>query len=210
MSNHIHDIAYLTVSDLRRYGEINGLVYCQRIDVRAGGLTIRNLRMFQNVCGLALQNTAIVTTYWDVVGEERAVELEKELVTSQRYFKPLCDAGAATFGHDNTRESAQQVMNMLLEKNPMVLQIQEELSNPGVTLAQTAAGSQLSVDLDAIIKGHEEEIRKMRKEMQDALEARNNAWQKELISEIAKLKEDVKKVTDGREQLKQPPYVPLF
>jgi hypothetical protein len=67
---------------------------------KAGGLTIRNLRVFDKVRGLALKNAVVVTTRWDVVGNEKAVELEQGLVTGQRYFKPLCEAGANTFGHD--------------------------------------------------------------------------------------------------------------
>jgi hypothetical protein len=85
---------------------------------------IRNLRMFQNICGLALKNAAIVTTHWDVVGDERAVDVEQELMTGERYFAPLCRAGAVTFGHNNTRASAQRVVYRLLNNTPIVLQIQ--------------------------------------------------------------------------------------
>jgi hypothetical protein len=97
--------------------------------------------LFQKVCGLALKNTVIVTTHWDVIGNDRAVELEQELVMGERYFKPLCDAGANTFGHDNTRASAQRVMYKLLNNNPIVLQKQEELKMTGMTLEQTPDGA---------------------------------------------------------------------
>jgi hypothetical protein len=62
--------------------------------------------MLKKFCGSALKNVVIVTTRWDMVGNEKAIELEQELVTGERYFKPLCDAGASTFGHDNTLISA--------------------------------------------------------------------------------------------------------
>jgi hypothetical protein len=94
--------------------------------------------MFQKVCGLALKNVVLVTTRWDVVGDERAVELEQGLVTGLRYFKPLCDAGATTFGHNNTCASARRIMDKLLNNNPMALQIQEELRT-GMKLEQTAS-----------------------------------------------------------------------
>jgi hypothetical protein len=165
--------------------------------------------MFQKVCGLALKNAAIVTTRWDVVGNERAVELEQELVTGKQYFKPLCDAGTSTFGHDNTRASAQRVMYKLLNNNPIPLLIQDELKK-GLTLEKTAAGSQLSADLDAIIKMHEAEIQKVRKELQDAIEEKDRAWQKELNDELAKLREEITRSAQSKEKLKKRPYVALF
>ena len=166
--------------------------------------------MFENVCGLALKNAAVVTTHWDVVGSDRAVELERQLVTDKRYFKPFRRAGASFFGHDNTRTSARRVMNRLVNKNPMVLKIQYELAEPGVTLEQTAAGSQLSADLDALIKKHEVEMKKLRDEMDEALKAKDEASRKELDDALAKLREDMRRTTESREQLKRPPYVPLF
>jgi hypothetical protein len=166
--------------------------------------------MFEKICGPALKNAAIVTTRWDAVGDERAVELEQELVTGPRYFKPLCDAGAITYGHNNTRGTAQRVMNKLLNNNPIVLQMQEELTKPGATLEQTSAGSQLSEDLGAIIKKHEAEMKKVREEMEDAMKAKDEALQKEHRDELARLMEDKTRTTESKEKLKNPPYVPLF
>ena len=161
--------------------------------------------MFQNVCGPALENAVIVTTRWDVVGNKRAAELQQELIEGERYFKPLCDAKATTHGHDNTHASAQQVMNKLLDNTPIVLQIQEELAKPGATLEQTAAGAQLSADLDALTKKQEAEMKKVREEMKDAAKANDETWKKELDDELARLKEDMERSTASKRQLKQPP-----
>jgi hypothetical protein len=165
--------------------------------------------MLENVCGEALKNVIIVTTRWDMEGNERAVELEQELVTGQQYFKPLCDAGANTLGHNNTRESARRVVDKLLNNNPIVLQMQEELES-GMTLEQTAAGSQLSADLDALIKKHEAEIEKVREEIEDAVKAKDDALQKDLEDERVKLEEEMTRLTKSKEVLSRPPYVPLF
>jgi hypothetical protein len=158
--------------------------------------------MFEKVCGLALKNAAIVTTRWDVVGNERAVQLEQELVTEPRYLKPLCDAGANTFGHNNTRGSALRVMNKLLNNNPIVLRMQEELRTPGVTLQQTAAGSQLSEDLGALlVRKHEAEMRKVREEMEEDMKARVKVFKLQqelgnLRGELAKLEEDERRAAE--------------
>jgi flagellar biosynthesis chaperone FliJ len=165
--------------------------------------------MLEKVCGPALKNVVIVTTRWDVVGNKRAVELEQELVTGERYFKPLCDAGANKFGHDNTRESAQHVMDKLLDNKPILLQMQEELEG-GMTLEQTAAGSQLNAELDALIKKQEAEMKKVREEMEDAVKAKDEARHKELNDELATMEEEIRRSTKSKEQLSQPPYVTLF
>jgi hypothetical protein len=165
--------------------------------------------MFEKVCGLALKNAAIVTTRWDMVGDDRAIELEQELVTGERYFAPLCRAGAVTFGHNNTPASALRVMYKVLNNTPIVLQIQEELAKPGATLEQTAAGSQLSTDLDAMIKRHEKEMKKLREEIAGAIKAKDKDLQNELDDELAKRKEEVERSQASKEQLKKPPYVPL-
>jgi hypothetical protein len=165
--------------------------------------------MFERVCGLALKNAAIVTTRWDVVGDEKAVVLEQELVSGEKYFEPLCKAGADTFGHNNTRPSALRVMNKVLNNTPMVLQIQEELAKPGATLGQTSAGAQLNMHEDAMIKKHEKEINKLRQEMEDAIKAKDKNWKKELDDELERRQKLVERSQASKEQLKKPPYVPL-
>jgi hypothetical protein len=87
--------------------------------------------------------------------------------------------------------------------------MQEELE-AGKTLEETAAGSVLSAEMSALIKKHEEEMMKLREEMEEANKARDKAWQKELNDELAGLKKDVQRLIAGIGQLKQPPYVRFF
>jgi len=146
-----------------------------------------------------------VTTRWDEAGNDRAVELERELMMGERYFKPLRRAGARMFSHDNTSASARRVVNMLLNNDPAPLQMQIELARPGATIEQTAAGSQLNTDLDAIAKKHNAEMKKVREEMEEAAKAKDQAWQKELNDELAMLREDAKRNAESKEQLRQLP-----
>jgi len=122
-------------------------------------------------------------------------------VNGKRYFKPLCEAGSTMFRHNNTRETALSVMDLLLKNNPIVLQIQEELSKPGATLEQTTAGSQLSADLSATIKKLEEKIKNMQKDMEDVIKAKDQAWQKRLDDELAKFA----RLNEEKDKLMEPP-----
>jgi hypothetical protein len=162
--------------------------------------------MFEKLCGSALKNAVLVMTHLDKVGDERVVDLERQLVTGEEYFKPLCDAGATTFGHNDTPASAQRVMNKLLNNTPMVLQIQEELK-AGKTLEETAAGSLLGADLSALIKKHEAELKKLHEELQEAIKAGDKAWQRDVTDSIAESEGTVKRSTASKEHLKKPPYV---
>jgi uncharacterized protein YdbL (DUF1318 family) len=165
--------------------------------------------MFHNVCGLALKNAVIVTTHWDVVGDEKAVELEQELLGQEKYFLPLCKLGAVPFGHNNTRASAVRIMNKVLNNTPIVLQIQEELTKPGITIGETAAGALLNMHEDAMKKRYEKEIEKLREEKKEALKAKDKAWQKELDDELDKQQKLVDRSKESKEHLKKSPYVPL-
>jgi predicted phage gp36 major capsid-like protein len=93
------------------------------------------------------------------------------------------------------------VIYKLLGNNPVVLQMQEELET-GMTLEQTAAGSQLSADLDASIMEHEAEMNKVLEEMEDAMNAKDEAWQRERSDELAKLKEDMTRSFASKERLR--------
>jgi hypothetical protein len=131
-------------------------------------------------------------------------------VTDEEYFKPLCDAGATSIGHNNTRASAQQIMGQLLNNIPIVLQMQEELET-GKSLEETAAGAEISAELSAAIEKYEAEIKKVRKEMEDAMKAKDKAWQNKLNVKLGKLQGAVERSsTAGKERLKLPPYVQFF
>jgi hypothetical protein len=106
--------------------KVTSLIYCHRIDADAVGLTIRNLRMFEKVCNLELKNTFIVTTFWDVVGNDKGAELEQQLVTNEQYFKSHCDAGATTFNHNNTPAIARRFTYQHLERIPINSQMQTQ------------------------------------------------------------------------------------
>jgi hypothetical protein len=72
-----------------------GILYFHRIsDNRMARSPLKNLRMFQELCGKkALQNVVLVTTMWDEVNEAVGVQMEKEL--KDKYWKVI-DRGSAT------------------------------------------------------------------------------------------------------------------
>ena len=132
-----------------------------------GGTAARNFRMFRELCGGDfMQNVAIVTTMWEEVDERRGSERERELASEEDFFKPALDKGAMMCRHNNTRGSAQQLVQLLTRKHPMPLQIQLEIVNLQKSLCDTSAGIQLNEELRAQAQRHRHELEELRREME--------------------------------------------
>ncbi|KXN84710.1 hypothetical protein AN958_12137 [Leucoagaricus sp. SymC.cos] len=74
---------------------LDGLLYLHRIsDNRMAGTPLRNLEVFEKICGpQACTRVAMVTTMWDDVESEEMGDMrERELVTS--FWKPMIDRGS--------------------------------------------------------------------------------------------------------------------
>ncbi|OCH84446.1 hypothetical protein OBBRIDRAFT_741614, partial [Obba rivulosa] len=143
--------------------KLNGLIYMHRInDVRIGGVSKRNLRMFQKLCGsTTLQNVVIVTTMWDTVSEELGAQRERELMV--KTFKPLLDDGAQMKRFNSGLTSATEIISYILFHDPIVLQIQEELA-AGKELSQTAAGEELNAGMKRLIEKRQRDMQALREE----------------------------------------------
>jgi hypothetical protein len=89
--------------------KLSGLIYVHRIsDVRMGGISSRNFRMFRKLCGDdTLKNVVIVTNTWSEVGQAKGEMREAEL--KNKFFKPALDKGAQMLRHDNTVQSAHNI-----------------------------------------------------------------------------------------------------
>ncbi|EMD41350.1 hypothetical protein CERSUDRAFT_78997 [Gelatoporia subvermispora B] len=91
-------------------------------DVRVGGVSRRNLRMFQKLCGSkSLRNVVIVTTMWDTVSEELGAQRERELMTDT--FKALLDEGAEMKRFNNGITSAREIISYILFHDPVILSV---------------------------------------------------------------------------------------
>lgn len=183
---------------------LNGIIYLHRItDPRMGGISTRNLRMFRQLCGSdSLKNVVIVTTRWDTADADEAITRENELMTNQNFFQPLVSKGARFLRHNASKESAYQIMKQLLDKDPIPLQIQVELAN-GKALNETAAGSELNAQMNALIEKHKAEIQEMRKEMRKAIAEKDESWKQELEQEREKRQELLAKWNSEKQRLEE-------
>ncbi|EMD41352.1 hypothetical protein CERSUDRAFT_39131, partial [Gelatoporia subvermispora B] len=172
--------------------KLNGLIYMHRInDVRVGGVSRRNLRMFQKLCGSkTLQNVVIVTTMWDTVTEELGAQRERELMT--KTFKPLLDEGAQMKRFNNGLTSATEIISYILFHDPVVLQIQQELAE-GKQLAQTSAGEELNAEMKRLIEKHQRDMQALREEFEATVKSHDAQAQKDLAEERQRMQVEIQK-----------------
>ncbi|KAI5986172.1 hypothetical protein EDD15DRAFT_2389973 [Pisolithus albus] len=183
--------AYLS-NTYEQGAKLAGIIYMHRIsDTRVGGTSSRNFRIFRELCGeTTLRNVLIVSPE---LGEER----ERELASSSKFFKPILDKGARMLRHTNTRESAHAILRHLVNAQAHTLQIQHELVNEQRDLAHTSAGVELGRLLKDQAERHEEELKEVRREMEEAMRAKDEESRKELqqavdekLSEIESIRQN--------------------
>ena len=147
--------------------KLAGVIYLHRIsDVRMGGISTRNFKMFRELCGEStLKNVVVVTNMWSEVSREVGEAREAELASRDIFFKPVLDKGAQLVRHENTQESAEAIMHYLISNHPLALRIQRELVDQHMDISQTAAGEELNRELMEQIRRHREEMRALQEDM---------------------------------------------
>ncbi|KAJ6537016.1 P-loop containing nucleoside triphosphate hydrolase protein, partial [Mycena capillaripes] len=178
---------------LKEYDEkrkLNGLIYLQRIsDPRFGGQSVRNLRMFRELCGTdCYKNVVVLTTFWDEVNETQGAMREAQL--KSKFFKALVDGGARFMRHDHTIESARTVLEHVQTLVPTNVGIVNEIRVEGKKLEDTAAGSVRREEVDHLIARYKEDVAKLQAQM-SAMQQSDLQATRELQDERAEMQEQL-------------------
>ncbi|PCH42101.1 hypothetical protein WOLCODRAFT_72453, partial [Wolfiporia cocos MD-104 SS10] len=183
---------------------LSGVIYMHRItDNRVGGAAKRNFKMFMELCGSqGLSNANIVFNMWNQVDERTRNSRKEELLGKDIFFKPAIDAGAEPLEHDNTVQSAHSILRGLAQKQPCELQIQKELVRQHKFLCDTAAGSALWGDLAEKERQHQEQLRDMQRDIEEAIRQRDETEQIELEEARRELEEAKSRLVQEREKLR--------
>ncbi|KAJ7364254.1 P-loop containing nucleoside triphosphate hydrolase protein [Mycena albidolilacea] len=183
--------------------KLAGVVYMHRIsDVRMGGISTRNFKMFRQLCGEStLRNVVIVTNMWGEVLHEVGEAREAELAGDGRFFKAVLDKGARMLRHYNNAASATAILHYLIGNQPRALRIQRELVDQGKDILQTAAGGELNRELNAQIERHRQEMVKLQHDLQEAIREKDEETKKELEIETGKLQAEMIRVQNDSRKL---------
>lgn len=139
------------------------------------GTSLKNLDMFQKLCGdEGLQNVIVVTTMWGEVTEATGSQREKELISE--YWQDMIECGSQMRRFHDRHASAWEIIKSLKEvRQP--LQIQVEIVDKGLNLPLTSAGKTVFTWLDDFIKKIKATIRQLEQQL------RSGAKQPELTQE---------------------------
>lgn len=151
--------------------KLSGAIYIHRIsDVRMGGTSTRNFKLFRGLSGDAmLRNVVIVTNMWSQVALDVGQAREEELKSDHDFFKPVLDGGAQIKRHDNTSTSARDIVCSIAFKDPLPLRIQMELVDEHKVITETAAGAELGRELHEQATRYEEERCRLQDEMNEGI-----------------------------------------
>lgn len=186
--------------------KLSGVIYMHALDDRKmSGSSLRNLKMFRQLCGdQSMQNVIMVTSGWDKMiksgDEDLALQKEDELITTGEFWATMLGRGARTDRFMFTQESALSIIAKVIPDTPVVLQIQQELVEDNKALVETAAGATVNEELIKLQQNYEKKIREVQQDMVDALKDRDEEIRRFCEEEQARyerMRDDARRAQDS-------------
>ncbi|KAF9449508.1 hypothetical protein P691DRAFT_703046 [Macrolepiota fuliginosa MF-IS2] len=178
--------------------KLSGILYLHRItDNRMTNTLLRNLDMFQNLCGSsALSNVILVTTNWDQLQSvDEGIKNEEGL--RNNYWQPLLDSGSQMLRFEYTCTSAWNIINALpMDKKP--LEIQREMVDENRPLSQTSAARSMFSWFGRATENLKKLIRRLDGLIKKFASGISDAEKKRLESEKAKANAQLKDIEEQR------------
>ena len=147
------------------------------------GTPLKNLRMFEELCGKnAFHNVILTTTMWDEVDEETGDLREQEL--KLKYWRLMLERNSTTSRFMRSRESALQLIEPFIDaaSQKSSLLLQQEMVDLRKKLPATSAGIGLFTEMERLVK-----------ELQDILEKIRNAMKHDKAS-LPRLQKEYQRV----------------
>ncbi|KAJ3731661.1 hypothetical protein DFJ43DRAFT_1078436 [Lentinula guzmanii] len=210
-SEILKDIAYYICEAYQQHIQLAGVVFIHRIsDSRVTGVTRRNMKMFQQLCGTdAMKNVVIVTNMWGHVDKADGELREAELRTKSIFLEEAIKNGACIIRHDNSANSARKIISELLKNDPVTLQIQREMLDQRMDVIDTAAGAELNRELMEQAKKYQKQLEELKKESDETHKNDVKAMQElkeeaeELARNKAKAEAEIEELRRNHTQLKE-------
>lgn len=181
--------------------KITGIIYVHRIsDPRMQGTAMKNLRMFEQLCGdKTFNNVVLLTTRWDSVsydiGERRETELK------EKYWNLIRRKGAKVMRYVDSSDIT-EIMGYLLGKEGTNLLIQEELSQ-GKKLVETGAGNIINKELADAEKKYKEDLEYARVQMEEAIKQKDEETRLLIQQEAEETARKIAKIQEDRDALER-------
>ena len=148
--------------------------------------------MFDKLCGDdALKNVILATTKWSEVELDMGSRRENQLL--DKYWSKMIAQGSRMARFMNTHESAWDIINLILDSDPIGALIQKELVDLQKILPETEAGKTLRCTLQQLLEAQRASVRQLQKDSEaggdDGLRQRHEETTKQLHSTLHQIQE---------------------
>ncbi|PWW75439.1 hypothetical protein C7212DRAFT_364600 [Tuber magnatum] len=198
------EISNWTSETFRENRLLSGIIYLHSVtNIRMDGSAVKNLRMFQKLCGSgALKNVFLTTTQWSRVTDQADGEVrERDLCKERNFWGLLIDKGATLQRFHGTRESGLKLIEQLMPNKPAALDIQEQIVTQKRTLIGTDAGQCIDSELATLEKKYQGEIETLERERREAVNEKDHEMKALLTGELGKVREMLEKTAAEKIQL---------
>ena len=149
--------------------QLRGIIYLHRItDPKVQGSTLNSFLMFKEICGPeALGNVILLTTMWDVV-ESEAVGARRQQELRDDFWADMIESGSMVRKFDGSTAMAEALVCRLLNKAPVVLQIQKDVMENKKRLQDTKAGQRILPRIESSLREKERHIESLARDAESA------------------------------------------
>ncbi|KAH6988249.1 P-loop containing nucleoside triphosphate hydrolase protein [Ilyonectria sp. MPI-CAGE-AT-0026] len=203
----LKDIAFFLTRMHEQRWRLAGVVYMHRItDPRISGTSMKNLQMFQKLCGRAsIPHVTLTTTMWSALGPtpaEQQVGLRRQAELQKQFWAPMISSGAKVMPHDGSAESAWAIVSALAGQNTdTVLGIVREMVYEQKSLSETEAGRFVQQSLDEAKKKFDREISDFQESMEEAIKENDKEAQAAIAKERDEAAAKIRKQAGKAEEL---------
>ncbi|KAK6339714.1 gTPase, IMAP member 8 [Orbilia javanica] len=121
-------------------GELKGIIYLHNLAMpRFSGTCSEHIEMLRRICGpRGIGNLFLISSNWNDQDERSCIVRENSLQTE--HWRDLIRDGATFTRFRNSRDSAEAIVCQCAYKDPVVFELQREISEDRVLLERTSAG----------------------------------------------------------------------
>ena len=185
---------------------LRGIIYLHQIhENRMRGSGRKVVDMFRALCGDdALKKVFLVTTRWDCVSDEQrgaARRREQELI--DKWWRPMLELGSTvTQFHGSFVEAEAMILEIIRDRDSVVLDVQRELVDAEKEIAETKAGLPLDRQLAADINRYTRELQDIDAKIAAAKARGNSKDVDRLKSERKDVEKLVKNLVASQERIR--------
>jgi len=179
---------------------LTGLLYFHRIsDIRMSGTALKNLHLFEDLCGENFGTIVLTTTMWDQVDENEGTIRTEQL--KGEHWRTMIERGSVIKRFLQTPQSAFEILAPIFNKanSRTALLLQQEMNDFGLQLKETSAGKALYDELQGLVSRRQKSLEEIRTQLQEHREPGQL-----LLDECARVLSEMDRVLGDLQELQIP------